>query len=85
MPHQLSKIPLLEGWDFTAIGHEMAPLLQCVPLSGLIPGCEGSGLSGTPSHTSLLKLTVKPALTEQEAAEHPGSVGSWTWHSCEGT
>lgn len=58
LPHQLSEIPLLEGWDFTATGQEMAPLLQCVPLSGFVSGCEGSGLSARPSHTSLLKLAV---------------------------
>lgn len=82
---QLSKIPLLEGWDFTATGHEMAPLLQCVALSGFIPGCEGSGLSARPSHTSLLKLTVRLALTECGVCVSPGSVCPWTCCSCEGT
>lgn len=62
LPHQLSKIPLLEGWDFTATGHEMAPLLQTVPLSGLISACKGTRLSAKPPHPSPLELTTKPAL-----------------------
>lgn len=85
LAHQLSKRPLLEGWDFTATGHEMAPLLQGVPFSGFISECEGSRLSARPSHTSLLKLAVKPALPECKVAKDPGSVCPWTWRSCEGT
>lgn len=71
LPQQLSKIPLLEGWDFTATGHEMAPLLQSVPLSGLISVCKRTGLSVRSLHISPPKLTRKYALHRAQGSRAP--------------